>query len=78
LDPLLARHYSRVSGGDRLAREVSEGATVLLDSAVRLAFLGGVRRPYLGSCIVWHHHLVSWDREEALIEKCVPQNIARW
>jgi hypothetical protein len=74
----LARHYSGDSGGDRLARDVSEGATVLPDSAVRLAFLGGVRGPYLGSCIVRHHHLVSWNREEALIEKCVPQNIARW
>jgi len=54
LDSLLAHDCRRNSDRDRLAREVSESAAVLLDSAVGMAFLVRLRRDRLGSPIVRH------------------------
>jgi len=78
LDFHLARNCSRNSDRDHLAPEVSEGAGVVLDSAVRVAFLGGLRGSCLGSAFIRRPSVGSLDRKDALIEKCIPQNIARW
>src|SRR5258708_5550524 len=78
LDSRLAHKCSRDPGCDLFAREVSEGAAIVLDSAVRVAFLGGVCGARLGAFTIDHFVPHNFDCGEALIEKCIPQNIARW
>jgi prolipoprotein diacylglyceryltransferase len=72
LDSLLAHNCSRDPGCDRLAREVSERAAIVLDFAVWLAFLGGVCGARLASFIIHHCVPHNLDSEEALIEQCIP------
>jgi hypothetical protein len=78
LDSLLACIYSRGSERDRLAREVSEGSTVLFDSTVWLAFLGGVCRAHLDSTIVRYAVLQHLEGGGTLIEKCFSENLPCW
>jgi hypothetical protein len=78
MDSVLASDCSRDSGGDHLAREVPEGSAAVLDSSVRMAFLGGLRRACLGSAVIRNHILRKLDGKEVVIEKCISQNIARW
>ena len=68
LDFLLACNYCRDSDRDRLTREISEGATVVLDSAVRVAFLGGLSRAGLASILDELRVNYGPDGEEPLIE----------
>jgi hypothetical protein len=77
LDSLLARDRSCDPGGDLLAREASEGAAEVLNCAVGLAFLGGVCGAGMAPAIARERDLRRTDGEEALIEKCIPQNIGR-
>jgi hypothetical protein len=77
VDSLLAHNCSRDPGCDFLACEVSEGATVILDCAIWVAFLGGVCGARLASAFVRWRDFYTLGRE-ALIEKCIPQNIACW
>jgi len=77
LDHTLAHNCSRDSGCDFLAREVSEGAAVVLDTAVWMAFLERVCRARLAPAVVSQLDFRRLDGEEALIEKCIPKNIAR-
>jgi len=51
LDYLLADARGRASERDHFAHQVSEGAAVLLDPTVRMAFLGSLRGTSLGSFI---------------------------
>jgi hypothetical protein len=78
LDSFLARVCRRIPGRHFLAREVQEGAAFVFDSAVRVAFLGSVCgvpvAPDTPRLVVFPR----LDSMEALIEKCIPQNIARW
>jgi hypothetical protein len=76
LDFVLADDYCRDSDCDFLAREVPEGAAVVFDSPIRVAFLGGLRRHPLASTIVLHDLPGRPDGGEALIEECFPQDIA--
>jgi hypothetical protein len=78
LDPFLAGDCSGDPDSDLLAREVSEGATLVRNSAVRVAILGGVCRALVAPARHRHSDIGPLDRGEALIEKCIPQNIARW
>jgi hypothetical protein len=78
MDHLLAHNCRRDSGCDFPAREVREGAEFVLDSAVWLAFLGGLCRVRLATAIDRHPILGTLDGGEALIEKWLPQNFARW
>jgi hypothetical protein len=78
LDSVLARNRSRDPDRDFLAREVSEGAAVVLDCSIRVAFLGGLCGAPLASPIIRRRVLRALDGGEALIEKCFPENIARW
>jgi hypothetical protein len=78
LDSLLARDCSSDPDRDFFAREVSEGAAFVLNCTVRVAFLGGVCGARLASAIARQLDLHTLDGGEALIEKCIPQNIARW
>src|SRR5438270_2839372 len=78
LDSRFARICGRSAERDCVAREVSEGSAILFDSAVWLAFLGSVCRVHLDSAIIRHAVLRSSDGGEALIEKCFPENLARW
>jgi hypothetical protein len=78
LDSFLARVCSRIPGRDFFAREVQEGAAFVFDSAARVAFLGGVRGAPLAPATPCRLVLRTLDGGEALIEKCIPQNIARW
>lgn len=77
LDSLLAGNCSGDSDIDHLAREVSEGAAFLFDSAVWVAFLGGVCRPGLAATLVCRRDAGTLDSGRALIEQCIPQNIGR-
>jgi hypothetical protein len=78
LDSLLACNRSSNPGRDFFAREVSEGAAFVFDSALWVAFLGGVCGALLAPATHRQFVLGTLDRGEALIEKCIPQNIARW
>ena len=51
VDSLLAYSYSGGSNRDHLAREVSERATIVLDSAFRVALLDGICGSHLDSFI---------------------------
>jgi hypothetical protein len=77
LDSRLARNRSRASGRDFPAREVSEGAAIVFDCSICVAFLGGLRGARLASTTARQFLLRTLDGEEALIEKCFPENIAR-
>jgi hypothetical protein len=77
LDSVLARNCSRDSDRDRVAREVSEGAAIVFDCSIWVAFLGGLRGARLASATARQFLLRTLDGEEALIEKCFPENIAR-
>jgi hypothetical protein len=78
LDYRLAHICSCDSCCNFLAREVQEGAAVVLDSPVGVAFLecvcGTLMAP-VTDCQFLRHTL---DDEEALIEEYFPKNIARW
>jgi hypothetical protein len=77
LDSHLAGNCSRDPDRDFLACEVSEGAAVVRDCAVWVAFLGGLCGARLASALdrqLVFHTLGG----EALIEECIPQNIAGW
>lgn len=78
MDSVLARDCGGDSQRNHLTREIPEGAAVLFDSAVRLAFLGGLRRASMGSSA--NRLLVVRDSygKEALIARCIPKDIARW
>jgi hypothetical protein len=78
LDSLLAHDRSRNPCRDFLAREVQKGAAFIFDSSARVAFLGGVRGAFLAPATPYRLVSRTLDGEEALIEKCIPQNIARW
>jgi hypothetical protein len=78
LDPLLARNCSRDPDRDFLACEISESASFVLDCAAWVAFLGGVCGARLASAIARQLDFRTVDGGEALIEKYIPQNIARW
>jgi hypothetical protein len=77
LDSRLARNRSRASGRDFPAHEVSEGAAIVFDRSIWVAFLGGLRGARLASATARQFLLRTLDGEEALIEKCFPENIAR-
>jgi hypothetical protein len=77
LDSLLARVCGCVSERDLFAREVSEGAPVVFDCSIWVAFLGGLRGARLVSSGNRRRVLRTLDGEEALIEKCFPENIER-
>jgi len=64
----LADDCNRDSHCDLFAREVSEGAAVVLDSAVWLAFLGGLRRHCLGSATIRFRILRNTLGGEALMK----------
>jgi hypothetical protein len=76
LDSLLARNCSRDPDRDFLACEISESASFVLDCAVWLAFLGGLRGAGLAADAARQCLLRTLDGEEALIEKYFPENIA--
>src|SRR5215467_8200093 len=78
LDHFLAHDRGGASERDHFAHQVSEGAAFLLDSAVRLALLGSLRGTALGSFIDRFFTVSNPDDDEALIAKCISQNIARW
>jgi hypothetical protein len=78
LDSLLAGDRSRNPGRDFFAREVQEGAAFVFDSAARMAFLGGICGAPLAPATPRQLVLDTLDGGEALIEKCIPQNIACW
>jgi hypothetical protein len=78
LDSVLARDRRRNPGRDFLTCEVLEGAAFLFDSAVRVAFLGGVCGAHLASVIHRQFALNALDGGEAVIENCIPQDIAGW
>jgi hypothetical protein len=78
LDSLLASGRGRIAGRDFFAREVSEGAAFVFDSAARVAFLGSVCGTPLAPDTPCYVVLATLDSGEALIEKCIPQNIAHW
>jgi len=67
LDSFLARDRGGDSQRDHLTCEVPESAAVLFDSAVGLAFLGGLCRASMGSCVIRFLILCSPDGKEALI-----------
>src|SRR5579864_9491092 len=79
LDFLLAHVCSGAASCDFLTREVSEGAAFVFNSAVGVAFLGGLCRarvaPAAARCL---NSYTVLDHGEALSAKRVPQNIARW
>jgi hypothetical protein len=77
LDSLLAGGRGRIAGRDFFAREVSEGAAFVFDSAARVALLGRVCGAPLAADTPCHDVLATLDSGEALIEECIPQNIAR-
>jgi hypothetical protein len=77
LDSLLARNCGCDPGRDFLACEVSEGAAVIFNSEVWVAFLGGLCRARMASATAREFLLRALDGEEALIEECLPENIAR-
>jgi hypothetical protein len=77
LDSFLASDRRRNPGRDFIAREVQEGAAFVFDSAARLAFLGSVCGAPVAPDTPRHVVLPTLDSREALIEKCIPQNIAR-
>jgi hypothetical protein len=76
LDSLLAGNCSRDPDRDLLAPEVSEGPPVVLDCSIWVAFLGGLSGARLASTTDRQFLLRTLDGEEALIEKCFPENIA--
>jgi hypothetical protein len=76
LDSVLARNCSRDSGRDRIAREVSEGAAIVFDCPIWVAFLGGLPGAPVASAGDRQFLLRTLDGEEALIEKCFPKNIS--
>jgi hypothetical protein len=76
LDFVLANDYRRASDCDFFAREVPEGAAVVFDSSIWMAFLGGLCGNSLASTIVLHDLPGGSDGGEALIEKCFPEDIA--
>ena len=78
VDSVLADTCGGDSNRDRLARKVSECATIVLDSAVGVAFLDGVCGSHLDSFNSRSFVLDKSDRGETLIEGCIPENIARW
>ena len=78
LDSFLARVCSRCPERDFLAREVSESTPVVLNSTVRVAFLGGVRWTRLAAAIACRYVRRALDGKGAVIEQCIPQNFARW
>jgi hypothetical protein len=67
MDSLLASNGSRDSHRDRLARKVSQGAALVFDSPIGVAFLGGVRGDDLGSIVICHFVPRNPDDGEALI-----------
>ena len=77
LAPFLANIRGGCARRDLFAREVSEGAARLFDSATRLAILDGVRRVCVAPSDIRQRVLHSMDRQETLIEERLPKNIAR-
>jgi hypothetical protein len=77
LDSFLARVCRRTPSHDFLAREVQKGAAFVFDSAAGVALLDGVRGTSLAPAAAWCFVLRTLGDEEALIEKCIPQDIAR-
>jgi hypothetical protein len=67
LDSLLARNCSCDPDRDHLAREVSQGAALVFDCPIRVAFLGGLHGDHLGTDIAWHLVPRNPDDREALI-----------
>src|SRR5581483_3402511 len=78
LDPLLAHDSGCDPDCDHLAREISEGPAVVFNSALWVAFLGGLCRTPMASTPARQFLLINLDVEEALIEQSFPENIARW
>jgi hypothetical protein len=78
LDSLLAPDRSCDPSSNFFAREVQESAAFVLDPAVRVAFLGGVRGADLAAANYRQFDFCRPVVREALIAKCIPQNIARW
>jgi hypothetical protein len=76
LDFGLAADYRCAPGDHRVAREVSEGAAFVFDSALGLALLGGIRRVHLAAVADRQLVLQAADGGETLIARSVPQNIA--
>lgn len=77
LDSVLADDCRGDSDGNRVACEVPEGTSFIVDSAVWLAFLGGLRGSRLASDVVRDHvHRASYPKEY-VIGKLVSENIAR-
>jgi hypothetical protein len=77
LDFVLARNCRRDSDRDRVARKVPEGAAIVFNCSSWVAFLGGLRGARLASATARQFLLGTLDGEEALIERCFPENIAR-
>jgi hypothetical protein len=74
LDSFLADDCGRDPGRNFFARQVQEGATVVFDSAARVAFLDGLRGTCLASAIDRQRDIHTLDSAEALIENCLAQN----
>jgi len=77
LDSRLALNCGRRPRRDFPAREVSEGAAIIFNPEVWVAFLDGLCRARMASAAIRHRLLGTLDGREALIEKCFPKNIAR-
>src|SRR5215813_113222 len=75
VDSLLANNYGRDPGCDFPACKVSEGASIVLDSEVWVAFLDGVCGARLASSVNRHLTLRTFLHGEALSGKGIPQNV---
>ena len=76
LDRDLALNCGRAPSRHFLAPEVSEGAAVVFNTSIWLAFLRGLRGTCLASFDIRHRVLRNLDGAEALIEECFPENIS--
>src|SRR5215475_4878964 len=76
MDSVLANDCRRASYCNCVACKVSEGAALIVDSAVWMAFLDGVRGPCLASGIA-RRGVLAWFEREAVIEERLSENIGR-
>jgi hypothetical protein len=77
LDSFLACHCSCDTRSDLLTCEAPEGAPLVLDWPIGVAFLGGLSGNHLGAAIIWDLHPRNSSGGETLIDKYFSENIAR-
>ena len=78
LDSGLAQHRGGDAGRDLPSHKVSKGTAIVLDSPLWLAFLDVLHWTRLAPPAARQFLLHTMAGEEALIEKSLPQNFARW